>query len=45
MIGRGAYYNEVDPFCVEWLKRLILADLIAPLAQTFIEVVLDILDE
>ena len=30
MIGRGAYYNEVDPFCVEWLKRLILADLIAP---------------
>ena len=27
---KGAVYNEIDPFCVEWLKRLILADLIAP---------------
>jgi DNA (cytosine-5)-methyltransferase 1 len=28
-VGR-AYYNEIDPYCVEWLKNLIAADLIAP---------------
>jgi DNA (cytosine-5)-methyltransferase 1 len=28
-VGR-AYYNEIDPYCVEWLKNLISADLIAP---------------
>lgn len=25
-----AYYNEHDPYCVEWLKNLIAANLIAP---------------
>ena len=25
-----AYYNEIDPFCVEWLRNLIAANLIAP---------------
>lgn len=25
-----AYYNEVDPFCCEWLRRLIASGLIAP---------------
>src|ERR1017187_9378928 len=25
-----AYYNEIDPFCVEWLRNLIRAGLIAP---------------
>jgi DNA (cytosine-5)-methyltransferase 1 len=24
-----AYYNEIDPFCCEWLKNLIDADVIA----------------
>ena len=27
---RGAYYNEIDPFCVAWLRRLIAAGEIAP---------------
>lgn len=25
---RGAYYNEIDPYCVEWLRNLISAGLI-----------------
>ena len=25
-----AYYNEIDPFCAEWLRNLIAAGLIAP---------------
>jgi DNA (cytosine-5)-methyltransferase 1 len=25
-----AYYNEIDPFCAEWLRRLIVAGHIAP---------------
>jgi len=25
----SAYYNEIEPFCVEWLKNLIKAGLIA----------------
>lgn len=27
---RGAYYNEIDPFAAEWLRRLILFGHIAP---------------
>jgi DNA (cytosine-5)-methyltransferase 1 len=27
---KGAYYNEIDPFAAEWLRALILCDLIAP---------------
>jgi DNA (cytosine-5)-methyltransferase 1 len=26
----SAYYNEIDPYCVEWLRSLIAAGLIAP---------------
>jgi DNA (cytosine-5)-methyltransferase 1 len=26
----SAYYNEIDPYCVEWLRNLIAAGLIAP---------------
>lgn len=25
----SAYYNEIDPFCIEWLKNLIKKNLIA----------------
>lgn len=25
-----AYYNEIDPYCAQWLRNLIAADLIAP---------------
>jgi site-specific DNA-cytosine methylase len=27
-MARGAYYNEIDPYCVEWLRNLISAGLI-----------------
>lgn len=27
---RGAYYNEIDPYCAQWLRNLIGAGLIAP---------------
>lgn len=26
----SAYYNEIDPFCCQWLKNLIAKNLIAP---------------
>jgi DNA (cytosine-5)-methyltransferase 1 len=26
----AAYYNEIDPYCAEWLRTLILLDCIAP---------------
>lgn len=29
MAKRGAYYNENEPYCVEWLRNLIKAGLIA----------------
>ena len=27
---KPAYYNEIDPFCAQWLRNLIAAGLIAP---------------
>jgi DNA (cytosine-5)-methyltransferase 1 len=27
---RGAYYNEIEPYAVEWLRRLVLFGLVAP---------------
>lgn len=29
-MSKGAYYNEHDPYCVQWLRNLIAAGLIAP---------------
>lgn len=29
-VGRWAYYNEIDPFNVYWLRELIKAGEIAP---------------